>query len=136
MTHQIRKTYARVLTTDLDGTLQTLRALVGAEADFRVHFGRFDLALIGEFCVVAGAEEALARYRGTVGPVIVADLAATFSLVEGTGAEVTVPPFDGPAGRGFLARHTDGVEFEYIEFSSDLAERLLDTEGVGARNEG
>jgi hypothetical protein len=116
----IRKTYARVLTTDLDGTLQVLRELVGADPLFRVAFGRFEIALIGDFCVVAGAQDALARYRGTVGPVIVGDLDAALAVVRRSGAELTLPRFDGPAGATFLARHPDGVEYEYIQFTQDL----------------
>ena len=125
MAHQLRKTYARVLTNDLKETVEVLRELVGREPDFEVTFGRFDIALIGDFCVVAGADEALDRYRGTVGPVIVADLDATVTLLAGTGAEVTVPPFEGPAGRGCLVRHPDGVEFEYVQFRPDLAQRVF-----------
>lgn len=120
-----RKTYARVLTNDLNGTVEVLRELVGRAPDFQVTFGRFDIALIGDFCVVAGADEALARYRGTVGPVIVADLDATVTLLERAGSEVTVPPFEGPAGRGFLVRHPDGVEFEYVQFRPELARRVF-----------
>ncbi|MEV5646878.1 VOC family protein [Nocardia sp. NPDC052254] len=125
MTHRTRKTYARVLTNDLDGTVEVLRQLVGRAPDFQVTFGRFDIALIGDFCVVAGIDEALDRYRGTVGPVIVEDLDATVTLLVGSGAEVTVPPFDGPAGRGFLVRHPDGVEFEYVQFHSELDRQVF-----------
>ncbi|PPJ25427.1 glyoxalase [Nocardia nova] len=120
-----RKTYARVLTNDVNGTVEVLRELVGRAPDFQVTFGRFDIALIGDFCVVAGTDEALARYRGTVGPVIVADLDATLTLLERAGGEVTVPPFEGPAGRGFLIRHPDGVEFEYVQFRPDLAQQVF-----------
>ncbi|WP_328395720.1 VOC family protein [Nocardia sp. NBC_00416] len=129
----IRKTYARVLTNDLDATLPVLRELTGRDLDLRVRFGRFEIGLIGGFCVVAGADEALDRYRGTVGPVIVDDIAAVLATVEGAGAEVTLPPFDGPAGRGFLARHTDGVEYEYIEFRDDLARQVFDDESAVRR---
>ncbi|AHH16339.1 VOC family protein [Nocardia nova] len=125
MAHQTRKTYARVLTNDLKDTVGVLRELVGRDPDFEVTFGRFDIALIGDFCVVAGTDEALDRYRGTVGPVIVADLDATVTLLEGAGAEVTVAPFEGPAGRGFLVRHPDGVEFEYVQFRPELARRVF-----------
>ncbi|MQY20195.1 VOC family protein [Nocardia macrotermitis] len=125
MTHQLRKTYARVLTEELKETVGVLRDLVGRDPDFEVTFGRFDIALIGDFCVVAGTEEALARYRGTVGPVIVADIAATLALLEDTGARITVAPFDGPAGRSALIRHADGVEFEYVQFHAELDRQVF-----------
>ncbi|HVV11359.1 VOC family protein [Amycolatopsis sp.] len=116
----IRKTYSRVLTPDLEATVKTLAELSGEEPVLRVTFGRFDICLLGPFCVLSGTPEALDRYRGTVGPVIVDDAGATRALVEGWGAEITLPPFDGPAGLGFLARHPDGVEYEYIQLRPDL----------------
>jgi hypothetical protein len=121
----ILKTYARVLTHDLDGTLKTLGELVGGEPDLRVTFGRFEIGLIGAFCVLSGSEEALERYRGTVGPVIVEDVHSVVATVERWGAQVTLPPFEGPAGLGFLARHPDGVEYEYIQLRPDLAQRVF-----------
>ena len=39
----ILKTYARVLTNDLDGALKALRVLVGDEPDLQVAFGRFEI---------------------------------------------------------------------------------------------
>ncbi|MRH93112.1 adenylate cyclase [Nocardia sp. SYP-A9097] len=129
----IRKTHARILTRDLDGTVTTLRTLVGRDPDLRVAFGRFDIGLIGDFCVLTGSEEAMDRYRGTVGPVIVDDLTAVLALVEAAGAEITLQPFDGPAGRGFLARHADGVEYEYIEFRPDLARVVFGAETEASR---
>jgi hypothetical protein len=121
----IRKIYARVLTTDLDVTLKVLRELAGHDPDFRTTFGRFEIALIGDFCVVAGAEENLARYRATVGPVIVDDLDATLAVLRQSGAEPTLTRFEGPVGLTALARHPDGVEYEYIEFSADLDRRVF-----------
>ncbi len=118
----ILKTYARVLTQDMEATLATLGALTDRAPDLRVRFRRFDVAFIDGFCVLSGPQEAMDRYRGTVGPLIVDDLDATREAVLRRGAELTLPPFDGPAGRVFLARHPDGLEYEYIQLSPELSE--------------
>jgi len=126
----ILKTYARVLTNNLDASLKALRELVGSDLDLRGAFGRFELGLIGDFCVVAGSDEALNRYLGTVGPVIVDDLDAVLATVKQLGAELTLAPFEGPAGLGFLARHPDGVEYEYIRLRPDISRLVLGTDGA------
>ncbi|MFC9221989.1 VOC family protein [Streptomyces hygroscopicus] len=121
----ILKTYARVLTQDIEATLAMLGELTDGTPDLRVRFRRFDVAFIGGFCVLSGPQEAMDRYRGTVGPVIVDDLDATREAVLCRGAELTLPPFAGPAGQVFLARHPDGLEYEYIQLSPDLGKVVL-----------
>lgn len=126
----IRKTYARVPTNDLDGTLETLRELVGRGPDLRATFGRFDIALIGSFCVLSGPEQALDRYRDTVGPLVVDDVDAALASVTQRGAELTVSPFEGPVGLTFLSRHSDGVEYEYVQLRPELNERVFGSPGT------
>ncbi|MBF6049180.1 VOC family protein [Streptomyces sp. NRRL B-1677] len=121
----ILKTYSRVLTPNMDAALAVLGELVGAEPDLRVRFRRFDIAFTGGFCVLSGPQEAMDRYRGTVGPVIVDDLDETRETVLRHGAELTMPPFEGPAGMVFLARHPDNVEYEYLQFTPELGEAVL-----------
>ncbi|MFF3754929.1 VOC family protein [Streptomyces sp. NPDC002018] len=123
----ILKTYARVFTHSIDATLTTLRALVGRQEDLRVAFGDLEIAAIGDFCVVAGTDEALARYLGTVGPLIVDDLEAARTTVLRSGAEITVPHFESATGTGFYARHPDGVEFEYVQWYPETARKVFGT---------
>lgn len=117
----ILKTYTRVLTEDMEATLAVLTPLVGAEPDLRVQFRRFEVAFTGGFCVLSGPAEAMDRYRDTVGPVIVDDLETVRAAVTINGAKPTMEPFEGPAGRVFLARHPDGLEYEYIELSPEMS---------------
>jgi hypothetical protein len=123
----ILKTYARVLTNDLDASLKALREIVGGDLAFKAAFGRFEIGLIGDFCIVAGSEDALGRFLGTVGPVIIDDLDAALATVSELGAELTMAPFEGPIGRGFLARHADGVEYEYMRLRPDVSRLVLKT---------
>lgn len=62
---RILKTYARVFINDMDGSLKVLRELVGRDPDLRDPFGELEISAIGDFCVVAGTDEALKRYLGT-----------------------------------------------------------------------
>ncbi|WP_058042007.1 hypothetical protein [Streptomyces roseifaciens] len=107
------------VTPDIDATLAVLGELVGGKPDLRMRFRRFEIAFIGSFCVLSGPQEAMDRYRGTVGPVIVDDLDETREAVLRHGAELTMPPFEGPAGMVFLARQPDGVEYEYIQLAPE-----------------
>ncbi|MEV7422777.1 MULTISPECIES: VOC family protein [unclassified Streptomyces] len=117
----ILKTYARVFTRSVDDSLPVLRELVGAEPDFRVTFQDLEIAAIGDFCVVAGTDEALAPYRHTIGPLIVDDLDATREAVVALGAELTVPYFESASGHGFYARNPDGAVIEYVRWRPEFA---------------
>ncbi|MDI5962194.1 VOC family protein [Streptantibioticus silvisoli] len=120
----IIRTYARVFTHDMDATLSCLRELHGHPEELRVDFAELEIATIGDLCVVAGPEEALERYRPTVGPLIVDDLDAARETARRFGAEFTVPSFDSPTGRGFYARHPDGVEMEYVQWNAETLARV------------
>ena len=47
------KTYARVVTGDMESTLTILRALTAKEVDLRFAAGEVEIAAIGDFCIVA-----------------------------------------------------------------------------------
>ncbi|MFF2087237.1 VOC family protein [Nocardia sp. NPDC058176] len=122
---KILKTYARLFVTDLDRALPVYERLVGAPADLRFRFEQAEIAAVGDFLVVAGSEDAVSGYRGTVGPVIVDDLDAATQFVTEIGGEITSGPIVSATGRVVYARHPDGAHVEYVEWTAEVLSRVL-----------
>lgn len=122
----ILKTYTRLFTTDLEKSLRVLRELHAGEPHLRFRFDPWELVGIGDVLVVAGTEEALAPIRSSLGPWVVADLDETRrSLVE-AGAEITREIAPVPTGRMMYARHPDGAVVEYVQWTPELIEQIIE----------
>lgn len=122
----ILKTYTRIFTTDGEGTLGVLRRLHAGEPHLHIRFDPWELTGIGDVLVVAGTDEALAPIRGSLGPWIVSDLDETRRTLVEAGAEITRDIAPVPTGRMMYARHPDGSLVEYVEWTPDLVERLIE----------
>ncbi|MET3953245.1 hypothetical protein ABIE52_000111 [Rhodococcus sp. OAS809] len=70
----ILKTYARLFVEDTESALPLYESLVGRPADLRFQFEKADIAAVGDFLIIGGPAVDTAKYRGTLGPVIVDDL--------------------------------------------------------------
>lgn len=128
---RVLKTYARIFVADLDESLPLYETIVGASADLRFAFERAELAAVGDFLLIAGADDDVEAYRSTVGPVIVDDLDALISQVSGgSGAEV-IGESRSATGRFAYLRHTDGAVLEYVQWSREVAEAVLGTPKAG-----
>lgn len=57
----ILKTYARVVTGDMESTLTTLRTLTGKDVDLRFTAGEIEIAALGSFCVIGAPPECRER---------------------------------------------------------------------------
>lgn len=122
----ILKTYTRIFTTDLEATLRVLRVLHAGEPHLRFRFDPWELVGIGDVLAVGGTEAALAPIRGSLGPWIVTDIDATRrSLVE-AGAEIIREIVPVPTGRMMYARHPDGAVIEYVQWTPELVERIIE----------
>ncbi|MEV6808707.1 VOC family protein [Streptomyces sp. NPDC017248] len=121
----ILKTYARLWSDDLDRALPLLRRLTGREPDLRLRFHAVELAAIGDFLVIAGPAAERATYAHASATVVVDDLDALETALRSAGATVTTPLTPGPTGRFLYARHADGAEIEYVEWTPDLVRRIL-----------
>ncbi|WP_217549704.1 VOC family protein [Streptomyces sp. GbtcB6] len=121
----ILKTYARVWSDEMDSALRPLVELVGAECDLRFAFGDVEVAALGDFLVIAGTPEAAAKLPSASATVVVSDLEETRRLLTAHGAEITFGPAKGPTGSYFFARHRDGAEVEYVQWTSELENRIL-----------
>lgn len=122
----ILKTYTRIFTTDLEETLRVLRPLHAGEPHLRFRFDPWELVGIGDVLVVAGTEEALAPVRGSLGPWIVTDIDETRRLLIKAGAEITRDIAPVPTGRMMYARHPDGAVVEYVQWTPELVERIIE----------
>lgn len=123
----ILKIHLRVFTNDMDESLTLLKKLIQREPDYRFRMEKqgWEIAGIGDFCVVAGEEKTLKPIRATQGPVVVEDLDACMQLLTSAGAKITEPEAQSETGRYFYARHSDGSEIEYVEWKPELKERIL-----------
>ncbi|WP_067481428.1 VOC family protein [Actinomadura hibisca] len=121
----ILKTYARLWADDLDATLPPLEQLVGRPADLRFAFEGIELAAVGDFLVIAGPAEQRARYTHASATVVVSDLDALRAALDAEGAEITTPEASSATGRFLYARHVGGAEIEYVEWNSELRQRVL-----------
>ncbi|MDC7341205.1 VOC family protein [Streptomyces lydicus] len=121
----ILKTYARLWTEDLDRALPLLEQLTGAQVDLRLTFHAVELAVLGDFLVIAGPADERAKYAHASATVIVEDLDDLQTTLKAAGATLTTPATAGPTGRFLYARHVDGAEIEYVEWTPELRRRLL-----------
>ncbi|MFI0156764.1 VOC family protein [Streptomyces lydicus] len=121
----ILKTYARLWTEDLDRALPLLEQLTGAQVDLRLTFHAVELAVLGDFLVIAGPADERAKYAHASATVLVEDLDELQTTLKAAGATVTTPATAGPTGRFLYARHVDGAEIEYVEWTPELRRRLL-----------
>ncbi|MFD7087966.1 VOC family protein [Streptomyces sp. NPDC059896] len=116
----ILRTYARLWTDDLDHALPLLKDLTGAAPHLRMAFHSVELAAIGDFLVIAGPAEERAAYAHASATVVVEDLDAVKATLEAASATITTPTTSGPTGRFLYARHADGAEVEYVEWTPEL----------------
>lgn len=122
----ILKTYTRIFTTDPEATVGLLQKLHAGEPHLRFTFDAWALIGIGDVLVVGGTDEALAPIRGSLGPWIVTDIEeARRVLVEG-GAEIVREIEAVPTGRMLYARHPDGSVVEYVQWTPELVEKLIE----------
>ncbi|WP_288814027.1 VOC family protein [Gordonia hongkongensis] len=128
---RVLKTYARIFVADLDEPLPLYETIVGASADLRFTFEKAELAAVGNFLLIAGADDDVEAYRSTVGPVIVDDLDALISQVSGEAGAEVIGESESTTGRFAYLRHTDGAVLEYVQWSREVAEAVLGTPKAG-----
>jgi hypothetical protein len=118
----ILKTYTRVITNNLEASLNPLKMLVGREPDICIPLPDIavELVAIGDFLIIAGPKDSIKSFRDVLGPVIVDDLEATQTMLEQSGAEIYSPIREVSTGRLLFSRTLDGVVIEWLEWRSDI----------------
>ncbi|GAB2742561.1 VOC family protein [Kitasatospora kifunensis] len=121
----VLKTYARLWPTELDLALPLFTELTGRPVDLRVAFGDLELATVGDFLLIAGPPEAQLPFRRQTATVVVDDLDAARATLIDHGASELTEELTGPTGRYLFARHADGSEAEYVEWTPEIRARVL-----------
>ena len=121
----ILKTYTRILTTDIEATVATLKAVHGTEPHFRFNYDPLTLVGIGDVLAIGGTDEALEPIRGSFGPWIVEDIEAVKGMLLANGASVMQDVRDITNGRMMYMRHADGSVVEYVQWTPELVERHI-----------
>lgn len=82
-----------------------------------------EVAALGNWCVVAGSDQALAPIRSSLGPIVVDDLAATEQTLLGMDAPITLERSKGHTGVFLYAKHPDGSIVDYVEWDEETKRR-------------
>ncbi|MFE0752123.1 VOC family protein [Gordonia sp. NPDC058843] len=130
---RVLKTYARVFVADLDESLPLYETLVGASADLRFAFEKAELAAVGDFLLIAGADDDVEPYRSTVGPVIVDELDALIALIAGPAGAEVIGESRSATGRFAYIRHPDGAVVEYVQWSPEILTAVFGTSAGAGR---
>ncbi|MEV7617459.1 hypothetical protein [Streptomyces sp. NPDC089799] len=110
-------TFARVYVDDLDTALPTFTALTGQEPTLRFPYRGLELASVGGYLLVAGAEADLAPFRNVQATTIVSSIEEVLELAGKLGGEVLSGPNEVPTGRNLTVRHPGGAVIEYVQFA-------------------
>ncbi|KAA2265718.1 VOC family protein [Solihabitans fulvus] len=121
----ILRTYARLWVDSMDDALPLLTELVGAQPHLRFPLGDVELAAVGDFLVIAGTLEAQRQYRHASATVVVSDIDELQRQLAAHGATVVGEVATGETGSYLYARHADGAEIEYVQWSDDLVASLI-----------
>ena len=123
----VLKTYARLFTEDMDGSLAFLQTLLGKVPDYRFSMPEagIEVAGIGDICLVGGDPKTLAPLVNTHGPLVVDELEKTKTQLIANGATITKPEASSETGRYFYALHPDGANVEYVQWKPELRSAIL-----------
>ena len=121
----ILKTYTRILTTDLESTVATFKAVHGTDPHFKLDFYLWTLVGIGDVLAVGGTDETLKPIRGSHEPWIVQDIDDIKRKLLLNGASVVRDVQDVPTGRMMYMKHAGGSVVEHVQWTTELAENNI-----------
>ncbi|MFE6634464.1 VOC family protein [Streptomyces tendae] len=104
----------RIYVDDLDKAIPFYEGLAGGEA-LRFERGGVQVAAIGCFLLMSGPESQLEVLRKVSATVAVSDVVETHRVLSALGADIIAGPVATPGGRNLIARHPDGVIYEYVD---------------------
>ncbi|MFG3249621.1 VOC family protein [Streptomyces sp. NPDC048187] len=104
----------RVYVEDLEKAVPFYEGLAGAAA-LRFERGGVEVAAVGCFLLMSGPESQLEVLRKVTATIAVADVEETRDVLASLGADIVAGPVATPAGRNLIARHPDGVIYEYVD---------------------
>ncbi|MFK4018377.1 VOC family protein [Streptomyces albogriseolus] len=104
----------RVCVDDIETAIPFYERLAGGKA---LRFARegVEVAAVGCFLLMSGPEAELDVLRKVAATIAVTDVDETRRVLEEMGAAVLAGPLNTPVGRNLIARHPDGVVYEYAD---------------------
>ncbi|AJT42843.1 VOC family protein [Psychromicrobium lacuslunae] len=106
---------ARVYVEDLNAALPLYQQLSGGGDPHRFGFRDIQLAKIGSFLLIQGADEEVRSHTATIA---VRDISLVEAAISEAGGALLEGPTPGPNGPRLIARHPDGNIIEYIQRSN------------------
>ncbi|MEZ7004373.1 VOC family protein [Streptomyces sp. AD55] len=104
----------RIYVEDLDRAIPFYEGLAGGPAQ-RFERGGVQVAAVGCFLLMSGPESQISVLRAVSATIAVTDVEETGRVLAGLGADIVAGPVVTPAGRNLIARHPDGVVYEYVD---------------------
>ncbi|MEU9558752.1 VOC family protein [Streptomyces fumanus] len=104
----------RVCVDDLDKAIPFYEQLAGGRA-LRFERGGVQVAAIGCFLLMSGPPSELDLLRKVAATIAVTDVAETARVLADLGADIIAGPVPTPVGRNLIARHPDGMVYEYAD---------------------
>ncbi|GHB16469.1 hypothetical protein GCM10010377_02680 [Streptomyces viridiviolaceus] len=104
----------RVYVDDLDKAIPFYEGVAGGRA-LRFERGGVQVAAVGCFLLMSGPESQLELLRKVAATIAVADVDEAHRVLGELGADIIAGPVPTPAGRNLIARHPDGVVYEYVD---------------------
>jgi predicted enzyme related to lactoylglutathione lyase len=121
---KVLRTYGRVWVDDLERALPFFEELAGRAPDLRFAFKNVRSAAVGHFLIIDMPLRERADYPAST-TVVVSDLDELKRMLTAHGGRITVPEMNTETGRRLYARHADGAEVEYVEWTPELVERII-----------
>jgi predicted enzyme related to lactoylglutathione lyase len=114
---KILSTMARVYVQNLDSAIFFYEKLTGTLCRNRFLYNEvgLELAAVGNFLLICGAEEVLKPFRATHATLLVDSLHEYKEFLEMNGAAIIGKPKKVPTGWNMTVRHADGIVIEYVE---------------------
>ncbi|MFF3846341.1 VOC family protein [Streptomyces sp. NPDC002328] len=111
---EILATTLRVCVDDLEAAVPFYERLAGAPA-LRFERAGVQVAAVGCFLLMSGPEAELEVLRKVAATIAVSDVDEAYKTLTELGADVLAGPVATPVGRNLVARHPDGVVYEYVD---------------------
>jgi predicted enzyme related to lactoylglutathione lyase len=112
---QVLKVLVPLRVPELDGAVGFYEQLTGSQVAARFPYENLEVAVVGQFVLFAGPEDALVPAEEWSAILHVDDLEAFCTWLAGEGGEAVTAVQPTPGGRRAVLRHPGGALFEYVQ---------------------
>lgn len=114
---KVLRALVRIYVNDLGAALNFYENLLGVKCDLKFSYSEvgLELASVGPFLLLGGADADLNTFRDTNATLIVDSLAEFKEFLELNGGKVIRGPKIVPTGSNMTVKHSDGSIIEYVQ---------------------